>query len=140
MRSVGHLKKWYVMILTPLLIGRNNCANYYTPIFLKEALQVNRRVVIVGVQRASTWSGELCLIHQPVTNIDCSDVCLLVFVPTVNLEHQHNSRDCTTYTEDLDAMFGGFCRHVLYECNRAATVFDHRFNYCYVFAGGPYLL
>ena len=39
----------------------------------------------------------------------------------------------------LDAMFDGFRRHVLYECNSAATVFDHRFIYCYVFAGSPYL-
>jgi hypothetical protein len=101
-----------------LLICRNNCANHRPPIFLKEMLcKFHRRLVFVDVQHASTWSGELCLVHQPVTSIDCSAVCLLVFVPTVNLKRQHNSRDCTTYTEDIDAMFDGFCRHVLYECN-----------------------
>jgi hypothetical protein len=35
----------------------------------------------------------------------------------VSLEHKHYSGECTTYTEDLDVMLDGLCRHILYECN-----------------------
>ncbi len=99
----------------------------------------HRRVVIVGVQCSVMWSHELRLLHQPIANINCSAVCLLILVPAVNLVRQHNPQNCATYTEDLDAVLDGFCRHVLYECHSTATVLDHRFVYCDVFASGPYL-
>ncbi len=36
------------------------------------------------------------LFHQPITNLNRSTICLLIFVATVNLVCKHNSRDSTT--------------------------------------------
>ncbi len=129
-----------VQILTCLLICGNNYANHSPSILLKEMhCKLHWRVVIVSIQWMATWTRELCLFDQPITNIDCSTIHLLIFVPAVNLVCQHNSQDCTINTEGFDAVIDGLCRHVLYERISSSTVFYHWFINRYLLACGPYL-